>query len=122
MGATLDRSAAIGQRAITISVVTARGRPCAAGRCAARMGEAARAAVDHLADEPHWSDGRAGQFPYEAEQAHVLNELTVHSRLLGAAAQLLSTQPSDLRIYNAHIMLKSKDPNRGNGALVLPYQ
>ena len=39
MGATLDRSAAIGQRAITISVVTARGRPyCGAGRCVARMG------------------------------------------------------------------------------------
>ena len=38
MGATLDRNAAIGQRAITISVVTARGRPCGAGRCAARMG------------------------------------------------------------------------------------
>ena len=38
MGATLDRNAAIGQRAITISVVTAWGRPCGAGRCAARMG------------------------------------------------------------------------------------
>ena len=38
MGATLDRSAAIGQRAIAISVVRARGRPCGAARCAARMG------------------------------------------------------------------------------------
>ena len=38
MGATLDRSAAIGQWAIAIFVVRARGRPCGAARCAARMG------------------------------------------------------------------------------------
>ena len=38
MGATLDRSAAIGQPAIAIFVVRARGRPCGAARCAARMG------------------------------------------------------------------------------------
>ena len=31
-------SAAIGQRAIAISVVRARGRPCSVARCVARMG------------------------------------------------------------------------------------
>ena len=46
MGATLDRSAAIGQQAITISGPAAwRGGP-AAGRCVARMGT--QAAHAHL--------------------------------------------------------------------------
>ena len=38
MGATLDRSAAIGQQAITISGPAARRGGPAAGRCVARMG------------------------------------------------------------------------------------
>ena len=46
MGATLDRSAAIGQRAITISGPVARRGGPAAGRCAARLGT--QAAHAHL--------------------------------------------------------------------------
>ena len=46
MGATLDRSAAIGQQAITISGPAARRGGPAAGRCVARMGT--QAAHAHL--------------------------------------------------------------------------
>ena len=46
MGATLDRSAAIGQHAITISGPAARRGGPAAGRCVARMGT--QAAHAHL--------------------------------------------------------------------------
>ena len=46
MSATLDRSAAIGQRAITISGLAARRGGLAAWRCAARMGT--QAAHAHL--------------------------------------------------------------------------
>ena len=49
MGATLDRSAAIGQQAITISGPAARRGGSAAGRCAAPQGtQAARAHLHEI--------------------------------------------------------------------------
>ena len=44
-----------------------------------------------------------------------LNAITLHPRLLGAAAQLLGGD-SDIRIYNAHTMFKTPEPNGRSGS------
>eukprot|EP01052_Picozoa_sp_SAG31_P014306 SAG31_NODE_884_length_11256_cov_2.889666_6_plen_221_part_00 len=55
------------------------------------------------------------QFPYDAS-ANALNRLTLHPNLLRAVAQLLDTTIDDLRLYNAHTMLKSTTPNGRAGS------
>ena len=57
---------------------------------------AAAAACHSAGAKPRPNDrGRSGQFPYDADEA-VLNDLTLHPRLLGAAAQVLGTRVSEI--------------------------